>query len=686
MGLFRKDKTNEEQKTLEAKTSNNQGPVPGILPDSKDLAQSKQHAEEQIRNLEAKIQNQREVWSAKFKEKEEEKISLTAQFEMLARKARSERDKSESELNFLEQQIQGDLIEAQKTLEAEIKTWGERLNIKDKEIEQTKQEIELQETRKKIESDQNVRGLKSELEQIEQKYKNLERKMLEEKSGWIGKIRNKEDEILGIKTQISLKESQIAIDDEKDLVVKKEKEALWQSQAQELEAKLKNQSLELAKEFKRKQEELLALRAALETRMSAITIEADKKEKDTMGLIERTENRIKFINDHILEESKKWQSALKERDEEFNKLKVELMLRESQEKTERERKFQELRDSENLANRKIKEIRQKINDEKENWKISLDAKEEELKLFKIQAELKLKEIQGMWEKRKTRAQDEKSALENKLIEMKGMFEQEKMRLKKELDAKTSEMETYRQKWQQQQDETAVANEKSLEELKIRKETLEKELVSLQENLKIEKTKWEEIILQKERESNTVRNELNSQQSAALRELEITEMQLKKEQQPLSDKLRETEKRSQLIKSSYETEIYTPSGIHKYILVTATPKFDPENKQCGTFAIFRDISELKKIQETLKQGELRYRTLFESAQDAIFLMDDNTFVDCNPSTLRMFGCQKHEIIGSSPELFSPEIQPDGQDSFEKAGRKSSLHSKGIPLHLNGSTGN
>jgi len=144
---------------------------------------------------------------------------------------------------------------------------------------------------------------------------------------------------------------------------------------------------------------------------------------------------------------------------------------------------------------------------------------------------------------------------------------------------------------------------------------------------------------------------------------------------VSQILRETEKRSQLIKSSYETEIYTPSGIHKYILVTATPKFDPENKQCGTFAIFRDISELKKIQETLKQGELRYRTLFESAQDAIFLMDDNTFVDCNPSTLRMFGCQKHEIIGSSPELFSPEIQPDGQDSFAKSREKIKLALEG-----------
>jgi len=542
MSLFKKDRTKEEQKNPETAAGRSPAAKPDVLPDSEELAASKRHAEEQIKVLEGKIQNQRELWSTRLKEREEERISLGAQLEMLVRKTQNEREKRDGELSLLEQQVRRDLTEAQISLETEIKSWTERLSVKDKEIEQTKQETELLETRNKIENDQSIRGLRSELEQIEQAYKSLERKMLEEQNGWIGKIKSKEEEIIGLRTQISLKESQIAIDDEKDLTLKKEKEAAWQSQVRELEEKLKNQGSGLEKEYKKKQEELLALRSALETRLSAITFEAEKKQKEARGLIAKTGDRIKIINGHIDEEKKHWQASLKERDEEFNKLKVELMLRESQEKTERENKFQEIREAESLANRKVKEIRQKINDEKEGWKTKLDAEEEELKLFRIQAELKLKEIQGMWESRKAKAQEEKANLEKSLAEIGDSFEQEKGRLKKELEEKTAELEAYRQQWQNKLAETAAANELSLEDLRSRKGALENELNALQENLKSEKAKWEDLVLQKEREAGAIRNELKNREFSALRDLEIVDMQFKKEQQPLVDKVRDMERR------------------------------------------------------------------------------------------------------------------------------------------------
>jgi len=82
-------------------------------------------------------------------------------------------------------------------------------------------------------------------------------------------------------------------------------------------------------------------------------------------------------------------------------------------------------------------------------------------------------------------------------------------------------------------------------------------------------------------------------------------------------------------------------------------------------IFASAIERKRSAESLRESEGRYRTLFESANDAIFLMKEDMFVDCNGQTLRMFGCSREEIIGQPPYKFSPLSQPDGRDSREMA---------------------
>ncbi len=86
-------------------------------------------------------------------------------------------------------------------------------------------------------------------------------------------------------------------------------------------------------------------------------------------------------------------------------------------------------------------------------------------------------------------------------------------------------------------------------------------------------------------------------------------------------------------------------------------------------IFRDITERRRADETLRESETRYRTLFDNANDAIFLIDGETFVECNNKTMEIFDCTREQIIGQSPyHPFSPEDQPDGHSSREKAHEK------------------
>lgn len=92
----------------------------------------------------------------------------------------------------------------------------------------------------------------------------------------------------------------------------------------------------------------------------------------------------------------------------------------------------------------------------------------------------------------------------------------------------------------------------------------------------------------------------------------------------------------------------------------------------------EVRALKKEIARLRESEIRYRALFESANDAIFVMDYDRFIDCNLKAAAMFGCQKDDLLGETPyEKFSPPYQPDGEPSSKKALKKIEAALAGQP---------
>ncbi len=96
--------------------------------------------------------------------------------------------------------------------------------------------------------------------------------------------------------------------------------------------------------------------------------------------------------------------------------------------------------------------------------------------------------------------------------------------------------------------------------------------------------------------------------------------------------------------------------------------DDAGKPERMIGMLQDITERKRAEEALLESERRYRAVFEAAGDAIFLMRGGRFVDCNVKTLELFGCSREYFINSSVEQLSPERQPDGRNSREKAEEK------------------
>ncbi|HEX7654575.1 MAG TPA: PAS domain S-box protein, partial [Verrucomicrobiae bacterium] len=82
---------------------------------------------------------------------------------------------------------------------------------------------------------------------------------------------------------------------------------------------------------------------------------------------------------------------------------------------------------------------------------------------------------------------------------------------------------------------------------------------------------------------------------------------------------------------------------------------------GRVWCFRDVTHARQAEAALRENEYKFKTLFETANDAILLIHDNVFVDCNQKAEQTFGCKREKIIGVSPLVFSPARQADGQVS-------------------------
>jgi len=120
--------------------------------------------------------------------------------------------------------------------------------------------------------------------------------------------------------------------------------------------------------------------------------------------------------------------------------------------------------------------------------------------------------------------------------------------------------------------------------------------------------------------------------------------------------------------SMEYAITRPSDAEtRWVMVHGDIEYDKAGNPIQLVGTVQDITESKLAEAALRESEDAFRHLFEDFRDPVLVAGENgLFIDCNAAALTQLGYQsKSELINSSPADISPDRQPDGRSSKEKA---------------------
>lgn len=118
----------------------------------------------------------------------------------------------------------------------------------------------------------------------------------------------------------------------------------------------------------------------------------------------------------------------------------------------------------------------------------------------------------------------------------------------------------------------------------------------------------------------------------------------------------------------ELEMCRADGTIRWVHSTGQTRRDSLGKVIELYGTLQDVTMLKRMLDELQDSQTRYRMLFEASHDPQMTLEPSSrnFASGNRAALEMFQMRDEaEFLSHGPVDLSPERQPDGQESAEKA---------------------
>jgi two-component system sensor kinase FixL len=116
-------------------------------------------------------------------------------------------------------------------------------------------------------------------------------------------------------------------------------------------------------------------------------------------------------------------------------------------------------------------------------------------------------------------------------------------------------------------------------------------------------------------------------------------------------------------ASHETVRVSRDGRLLNISLTVSPIVDAAGHVVGASAIGRDVTEAKRVEAALRGSEERYRSIIDSAVDAILVIDGKGLVEAfNAAAERLFGYAANDVLGRNVNVLMPQPYHDEHDQY------------------------
>ncbi len=143
------------------------------------------------------------------------------------------------------------------------------------------------------------------------------------------------------------------------------------------------------------------------------------------------------------------------------------------------------------------------------------------------------------------------------------------------------------------------------------------------------------------EANRAACELTGYSLDELRSLTFLDLKPHGERERIQALIRPLVESGQL---TIETENVTRTGEHIPVEINAHTFFI--GGQRVVLSVTRDISQKKQIEAELRKSNIKFKALFDNANDAVFVLDNEKIIDCNQTALTLFKVEKEELLGKS----------------------------------------